>query len=489
MGRKIAWLSAFILGTYLILLIPEPGLELPKSASKKPFVWNQDAYWSSLEKAFIDARGLPEDSLLFLIDSRLGRIEVVLDSAGQRLPLEPNSYFLTILEDAIFVTAPLIAVRPERLPQFAHMFNRLRVMIKEESLDWDMNSPEARDRVYRLLYGGRAAIEEIMLQAPGVVVPVIMPVRRERQITPHASLKGVTIHSGDILVSRGGAPTSALIARGNDYPGNFSHVALAHVDQESGAISIIESHIECGVTISRAEDYLKDTKLRIMVLRLRDDPSDSTRGPMLPHEAASAALAGAKREHIPYDFEMDFARNDKLFCSEVASAAYAELGIYLWMGRSNISAKGIASWLAAFGVRHFETQEPSDLEYDPQLWVVAEWRDPETLFKDHVDNAVIDAMLERADQGLRLKYDWYLLPLARVSKAYSWMLNIFGGVGPVPEGMNAASALRNKWFSSLHARIKQGVLEKAARFEAEKGYRPPYWELVRLARESMRNTL
>jgi hypothetical protein len=54
----------------------------------------------------------------------------------------------------------------------------------------------------------------------------------------------------------------------------------------------------------------------------------------------------------------------------------------LWMGISHISSPGLRKWLSAFGVTHFETQEPSDLEYDPQLVVVAEWRDPETLRKD-----------------------------------------------------------------------------------------------------------
>ena len=33
------------------------------------------------------------------------------------------------------------------------------------------------------------------------------------------------------MPSAGGAATSALIARGNDFPGNFSHIALVHVDE------------------------------------------------------------------------------------------------------------------------------------------------------------------------------------------------------------------------------------------------------------------
>src|SRR5207249_5256638 len=87
------------------------------------------------------------------------------------------------------------------------------------------------------------------------------------------------------------------------------------------------------------------------------------------------------------DFDMDYTDPSRLFCSEVASSVYGELGVRLWTGLSTISAPGLRRWLSAFGVRHFETQEPSDLEYDPQLVVVAEWRDAGALMQDHIDNA------------------------------------------------------------------------------------------------------
>jgi hypothetical protein len=181
---------------------------------------------------------------------------------------------------------------------------------------------------------------------------------------------------------------------------------------------------------------------------------------------------------------MDYQDSSKLFCSEVASAAYRELGLTLWMARSHLSSPGLRAWLSAFGARHFETQEPADLEYDPQLRVVAEWRDPETLWKDHVDNAVIDAMLEGADAGDTLAYARSLLPLARATKAWSVVLNSLGKTGPIPEGMSATAALRNKTFSSVHASIHVWLLSLAEEFKKENGYRAPYWELARLARQA-----
>src|SRR5207237_1984001 len=108
-----------------------------------------------------------------------------------------------------------------------------------------------------------------MLQAPDGLLPGMLAGADEPSRTPATNVLGVTIHSGDILVSRGGAPTSALIARGNDFPGNFSHVALVHVDEQTRAASVIEAHIERGVVVSSFADYLADKKLRLMALRLR----------------------------------------------------------------------------------------------------------------------------------------------------------------------------------------------------------------------------
>lgn len=321
-----------------------------------------------------------------------------------------------------------------------------------------------------------------MLQAPEGTYPVMIKGTDVPSQTPAADVRNVTLHSGDILVSRGGAPTSALIARGNDYPGNFSHIAFVYVDPATHVANIVESHIELGVVVSTVEQYLKDKKLRVMLLRLRADLPQIVNDPMLPHKAAELAYKRAKEGHIPYDFAMDYKDHSKLFCSEVASAAYDQFGVHLWAGISHLSSPGLRRWLSAFGVRHFETQEPSDLEYDPQLVVVGEWRDQATLRKDHYDNAVTEVMLEGAEKGDELHYQWYLLPLARIVKGYSVVMNLFGKPGLIPEGMSATAALRSQYYDKQHKDITERLSRKADKFKADHGYAPPYWELVKLAR-------
>lgn len=468
------------LGAFLLLAIPLPEPAPPvASSTTRAFAWDRDAFWHGLESRFAEARNAgcaAVDSTAAREAAEVARWIEALDAR----PVEPADPMLDSLETGFFTLAPLVAVCPDRLPAYASAQLALRARVKAQSRHWDLADRLAKERLYRLLYGSRAAVEEVMLQHPGAV-PALLMGRDEPSATPSTVVQGVRIHSGDMLVSRGGAPTSALIARGSDFPGNFSHVALVHVDS-AGTASVIEAHIENGVAIAAAEKYLRDRKLRIMVLRPRADLAALAADPMLPHRAASLALGRARSEHIPYDFAMDYGDPSKLFCSEVASTVYRELGVTLWTSLSTISSAGLRRWLSAFGVTHFETQEPSDLEYDPQLVVVAEWRDPAALRADHVDNAVIDVMLEGAEAGEELGYPWYLLPVGRVMKGYSWLRGQFGATGSIPEGMSAAAALTNREFSARQRGWALRVTDRANEVERAQEYWPPYWELVRLAR-------
>jgi hypothetical protein len=236
--------------------------------------------------------------------------------------------------------------------------------------------------------------------------------------------------------------------------------------------------------VATAEEYLGAKKLRVLLLRPRADLPAVAADPHLAHKAATRALERARSGHVPYDFAMDYTDPSRLFCSEVASSVYREQGVTLWTGLSTITAPGLRRWLAGFGVRHFETQEPSDLEYDPQLVVVAEWRDPDWLFRDHVDNAVIDAMLLGAERGQDLTYPWYALPPARLVKGYSWLRERLGKTGPVPQGMAPSAALKNRAFSERQRALAARVHAQAERFRRERGYPPPYWVLVDMARKA-----
>ena len=480
--KKIALIlaSAFA-AAYILLSIPLENTPQINGAGKESFAWNQDAYWNALESKYAELRQTGCSGAGTNINARLAGLKKFLQRIdGQKLG--PDAPEFSELELQMFGTVPLVSACNISLADYIRFAVEMRAVVKRQSEHWDIKSDTARITLYRLLYGSRGAVEEIMTQAPAGSIPAMLIGTDEPSATPSAEVRNVRLHSGDILVSRGGAPTSALIARGNDYPGNFSHIAFVYIDPESKEAKIIEAHIEVGVVVSTAEQYLSDKKLRVMLLRPRADLPQIMIDPMIPHKAAEYAYKRATEGHVPYDFAMDYKDHAKLFCSEVASEAYERFGVNLWAGVSHISTPGLRRWLGSFGVRHFETQEPSDLEYDPQLRVVAEWRDPGTLKKDRIDNAVTEVMLEGAEKGDEITYPGILFPLAGVVKGYSTVLNWFGKAGPIPEGMSVSAALRSQEYMKRHKVLAERLSENAEQFRKTKGYEAPYWQLVSMAR-------
>ncbi len=483
--KKIFRFLIIITGLYFLLLIPLPQnkQELQK-ASQIPFIWNQDKLWEALETSFQQAKKIPAEKLDSTVEEKTLELDSLL-SALQDTIHDPEDSLYRLIEDNFFFIAPLIAAQEKKSDWYIGFYNRVRKKIKSDSRFWDLNDLTARNTSYRMLYGMRATVEEILLQSSDKEFVSTMFVVEEPSVTPSVDILGIKVHSGDLLVSRGGAEVSAFISRGNDFPGNFSHVAMIHIDKKTNNPYFVEAHIERGVAIGTLDAYLNDKKLRFMVMRPRADLPEMKANPMLPYEASSYIFNESQTRHIPYDFKMDYYDSSAMFCSEVGSYAYKQFGINLWEFESTISSNGIIEWLNTFGVENFVTQMPSDLEYDPMLSVVAEWRDKEILFQYHVDNAVMDALISQANNGEKLDYNIWALPLARLIKAYSLVLNIVGKDGIIPKGMGSVTALKNNDFIDRFQNCKSLTTSKIEVFKEENGYLPPYWQLVKIAEGSL----
>lgn len=469
---------------YLLLLIPDSNDKSGnQEAGNDPFEWNRDTQWLAMEDLFKEATVMDSVELGSIIQVHKSTAERILTRLQATNATYQDSGWMSAANN-FFILSSLIAVKQQELPWLIDYYNRVRMLVKQESQLWDMTDVSTRNMLYSLLYGLRAAVEEVLLQNRSVDFPAAMLVTNEKSVTPAGSIFGIEVHSGDLLVSRGGAEVSALISRGNDYPGNFSHIALVYIDEVNREPYLIEAHIEKGVAIASVAEYERDKKLRFMVMRPRADLPVIKQDSMLPHKAAARMYKAALQRHIPYDFKMNFNDTTEMFCSEVASLAYRNMGLQVWKYPSTISSPGVVNWLRDFGVENFVTQMPSDLEYDPQLTVVAEWRDPETLFKDHLDNAAMDALLEKANSGAEIGFNHWQLPVVRVLKGYCIINNLFGKVGMIPEGMSATQALKNQNFVAMHVKLKNKTTELANAFIKENGYRPPYWQLVKFAQRA-----
>ena len=483
--KKFLKFVLLIIVLYFLLLIPIPQSQKEvQMASRNPFIWGQDKLWDQLEVSFKNAKEIPSGALDSIVNKMTIETDSIFNENEDKL-LKPNDPFYTSIEKRFFNIAPLIAAQKVKSDWYIRFYNQVRKKMKNDSRSWDMGHELTRNLTYRILYGMRATVEEILLQSSDDQFITTTFVSNEPSVTPSVIVLGIEVHSGDLLISRGGAEVSAFISRGNDYPGNFSHVAIIHIDKETNEPYFVEAHLEKGVALASLDEYLNDKKLRFMVMRPRADLLQMIENPMLPYEASLYIYNESQTRHIPYDFKMDYYDSSAMFCSEVGSYAYKHSGIELWEFESTISSSGIINWLNDFGVENFVTQMPSDLEYDPMLSVVAEWRNKDILFQDHLDNAVMDALISRANEGENLDYNNWLLPIARTIKAYSFFLNLIGKDGIIPEGMDAQTALKNNDFVDRFNICKTSTESKIKSFREKNKYLPPYWQMVRMAEESL----
>jgi hypothetical protein len=217
--RALRRALAAVVVLYAVLLIPvddrarvPPGGE---PARKQVFAWNQDEYWKALETTYRSLKQGGCGAALPALDGQLAAVQANLRTIAGA-PLAPGDPVFRELEQRVFEIGPVVGACGTRVAEYLRLTADLRTAVKKRSRDWDLGSPEARDTLYRLLYGSRAAVEEVILQAGAGTVPSLLPGRDEPSGAPGTLVHGVRVHSGDILVSRGGAPTSALIARGND---------------------------------------------------------------------------------------------------------------------------------------------------------------------------------------------------------------------------------------------------------------------------------
>lgn len=220
----------------------------------------------------------------------------------------------------------------------------------------------------------------------------------------NANVGKFSLKSGDVILSRGTAFTSAAISRIGNGDTNFSHLALVYVDPRTQKITLSEAHIEVGSFNGSLGDYLTDGKTRAAVFRYKD-PILAARAAEMMRDKISSYQA-EHVENIPYDFAMDPDEPSKLFCSELISHAFdlaKGSSAAIPMFRSHVNPEN-RDFLNRLGVSVKRTFLPGDVEFDPNFELIAEWRDYSRMNESHMHDAVLAVMFEWMDrEGYVLK--------------------------------------------------------------------------------------
>lgn len=213
------------------------------------------------------------------------------------------------------------------------------------------------------------------------------------------------LKSGDIILSRGNAFSSAAIARigVNDY--QFSHLSFVYQETPSSELMTTEAHIEIGSVVGPLKDHVSSKNAREVVFRYSDSAVAHNASKYMFDKVKAAQLTG---KNIPYDFSMDYKDESELFCSEIISHGFKHAlpkEDYFPMFKSKFTA-GIIPFLNTIGVpadkeniKHLDVFSPGDIQFDPRFDLVAEWRNPRKMEESRMKDFILTKLFERMDQN------------------------------------------------------------------------------------------
>ncbi len=213
-----------------------------------------------------------------------------------------------------------------------------------------------------------------------------------------SSFKGLaSIQNGDFLLSRGDSFTSAVISRIGAVDNQFSHIAVVYEDDGSlmghkGKKYVLESVLNAGLQILPLEEYMTHTKSRWAIFRLKNVKNENASSEKDVLRIATSWLANkAKNEKVCYNFTMDMHDSKCMFCSQAASQSMEHA-----CQTTGIRCETFPSYqnpnmpkfplvyttykpdqnplMHLLNMTVSETFAPADVEVDPRLDMVAEYR-------------------------------------------------------------------------------------------------------------------
>lgn len=321
----------------------------------------------------------------------------------------------------------------EAAPALLDDFYDLRLDLRGRIAGWRSKgfiTPKAekllRD-VFRALRYATDLVGELMIgfrqRKPGRSRRVAFA-KRTRGTLFHPTLRGASFaefKSGDIVVVRGTIHNSAAIARIGDVDSQFSHAALIYVDPK-GRQHVVEALIEAGATINNLHSALSHDLGRAVVFRHKDPELAQRAAEQIYHHVRRSRGLFSRR--IPYDFSMELAGYDKLFCSKLIRQAFDEAsdGAQILPMFASRFEKGSRDFLDRIGVTAKVSFAPADLELEPGFEAIAEWRDFERTSHIRLQDFVMVKLFEwMEEKGYTFKEPPALHLISRLGRASAYI--------------------------------------------------------------------
>jgi hypothetical protein len=257
---------------------------------------------------------------------------------------------------------------------------------------------------------------------------IIAPVLDHRGYAPfHVNPKFAkfTFEDGDILITKGISTISSTITTFTDHHSPFSHIAFVHIDPIKKEPQTIESYVGRGVNFFSMTEAMKNENSRILVLRPKDRTLAKNAATYMRERVQNAFKKGS---FIPYDYQLDFSKNDTLSCEEVAFDSFktASGGSFTIPEAPSLIKFENTALTSRVGMKKGKMMMPADMEVDSRFEIVLDWTDYKVIRDSWRKDVLMNVTLHANEAGTYDLPENYKTRLA----PYVWGLRKYPSIWP-----------------------------------------------------------
>lgn len=285
------------------------------------------------------------------------------------------------------------------------------------------------------------------------------------------------IQAGDVMLVRGKAYVSAMIARMGDEEAQFSHLAIVGSDNKNN-LYVVESLIQQGVITTPLQKWLNQEESRVVLFR-QSDKELAKKAALAIYNKASEHLK--KGSAIKYDFKMDYNDHSEIFCAEVISWAYElasdnQYKIPRYM--THVSKFKNTNYLKELGLTSDVLFEPADIEVDTRFDLIAESKfmplTRQVRLQDSVMTSVYNWMIQKG-------YDFHTNVEINVKGFLAKIIRQFGLIkDKIPAYMPIKTINTTLKFEAVATTLEKNIYEKEKEFFKTHGYSLAFKDMLKI---------
>ncbi|MCB0504753.1 MAG: hypothetical protein KDC58_04540 [Cyclobacteriaceae bacterium] len=471
---KIAYKIAIAIIIYAMMAIPDPKNPFPIKEAQGYSTTSE--WWGLYAQNLVKYRIINSAARSYYYDLHRSYLVSHLDQMELELT-EPDSPLLDSISYHINKLSALASLVPNKINEFEGDISRWRKLIKYQSRFWNTSSNTEGSRLYQLLVESRLAFESALVQSDFPSVSwTSLPLDNGFQ---YKSINDIVFQSGDIVAFNLSKENDLCLSFRRDMPNAYDHLGSIYIQSGKGFVTYIDK--ETGLQSVGIETFLDNYAPNGMILRVRPDLSQIIETPELPVLVASRLYKMANEGRIKYDYQLDLDTRDYLYDWEMLNGVFKKYDFSLGTEKklSNTHTIRVGSDKLI--------NEPFELEYDPQLMVVGEWYNTQTLYDKRVLTAATSSVILSSP---KMRFvNPILLPIYRIKKGLSMIMNQFGYKGLIAQGVSAQTQMALDALHQEQKKVVEELSEELHKYESEQKHRATYLKMLQSAKEINHNKI